>query len=202
MEVKVMNEFLKGLKVNYTVSALLCVALGLVLLIWPGTTTQVVCMVLGAALVVYGVLQIVFYLANKDRNIAMQGMMVFGIVVAVIGVWILLKPEMIIMAVPVIVGILIVIHGIHNVVQAIALKKDGYTNWWVAFLLGVITVTFGVVLICNPFTVVDTVVRLIGAFLIYDGLSDIWILSRVSKVKRNAEKIVDANFVDITDEDQ
>ena len=49
MEVKVMNEFLKGLKVNYTVSALLCVALGLVLLIWPGTTTQVVCMVLGAA---------------------------------------------------------------------------------------------------------------------------------------------------------
>ena len=128
MEVKVMNEFLKGLKVNYTVSALLCVALGLVLLIWPGTTTQVVCMVLGAALVVYGVLQIVFYLANKDRNIAMQGMMVFGIVVAVIGVWILLKPEMIIMAVPVIVGILIVIHGIHNVVQAIALKKDGYTN--------------------------------------------------------------------------
>ncbi len=197
-----MNEFLKGLKVNYTVSALLCVALGLVLLIWPGTTTQVVCMVLGAALVVYGVLQIVFYLANKDRNIAMQGMMVFGIVVAVIGVWILLKPEMIIMAVPVIVGILIVIHGIHNVVQAIALKKDGYTNWWVAFLLGVITVVFGVVLICNPFTVVDTVVRLIGAFLIYDGLSDIWILSRVSKVKRNAEKIVDANFVDITDEDQ
>lgn len=159
-------------------------------------------MVLGAALVVYGVLQIVFYLANKDRNIAMQGMMVFGIVVAVIGVWILLKPEMIIMAVPVIVGILIVIHGIHNVVQAIALKKDGYTNWWVAFLLGVITVVFGVVLICNPFTVVDTVVRLIGAFLIYDGLSDIWILSRVSKVKRNAEKIVDANFVDITDEDQ
>ena len=202
MEVKVMNEFLKGLKVNYTVSALLCVALGLVLLIWPGTTTQVVCMVLGAALVVYGVLQIVFYLANKDRNIAMQGMMVFGIVVAVIGVWILLKPEMIIMAVPVIVGILIVIHGIHNVVQAIALKKDGYTNWWVAFLLGVITVTFGVVLICNPFTVVDTVVRLIGAFLIYDGLSDSWILSRVSKGKRNAEKIVDANFVDITDEDQ
>lgn len=202
MEVKVMNEFLKGLKVNYTVSALLCVALGLVLLIWPGTTTQVVCMVLGAALVVYGVLQIVFYLANKDRNIAMQGMMVFGIVVAVIGVWILLKPEMIIMAVPVIVGILIVIHGIHNVVQAIALKKDGYTNWWVAFLLGVITVAFGVVLICNPFTVVDTVVRLIGAFLIYDGLSDIWILSRVFKVKRNAEKIVDANFVDITDEDQ
>lgn len=197
-----MNEFLKGLKVNYTVSALLCVALGLVLLIWPGTTTQVVCMVLGAALVAYGVLQIVFYLANKDRNIAMQGMMVFGIVVAVIGVWILLKPEMIIMAVPVIVGVLIVIHGIHNVVQAIALKKDGYTNWWVAFLLGVITVVFGVVLICNPFTVVDTVVRLIGAFLIYDGLSDIWILSRVSKVKRNAEKIVDANFVDITDEDQ
>lgn len=196
-----MVDFLKKLKMNYTVSAMLCVLLGLVLLIWPGTTTQIVCMTLGIVMLAYGIIQIVIYLFNRERTIISQGMMLLGIVFAVIGIWILLKPEMIIMAVPVIVGVLIVIHGIHNVVQAVALQKEGYEKWWLALLFALLTVIFGGVLIYNPFEAVELVVRMIGLFLIYDGLSDIWILSRVFKVKRDKERIIDAEFVDIEDED-
>ena len=76
-----------------------------------------------------------------------------------------------------------------------------YDNWWVALLLSLLTVALGVVLICNPFTIVDTVVRIIGAFLVYDGLSDMWILSRVFKTKKNREKIIDTDAV-IVDEDK
>lgn len=196
-----MADFLKSLKANYTISAVLCVLLGLVLVIWPGVTSQIICMLLGGVLLAYGILQIAIYLFNRERTIVLQGMMLLGIVFAVIGLWILLKPEMIIMAVPVIVGVLIVIHGLHNVVQALALKKDGYENWWLACLLGGLTVIFGGVLIFNPFKAIELVVRIIGVFLIYDGVSDIWILSRVFKVKRDKERIIDASFVDIEDED-
>lgn len=197
-----MTDFLKGLKANYTISAILCVLLGLVLIIWPGTTTQIVCMSLGIVLLAYGIIQIAIYLFNRERTIISQGMMLLGIVFAVIGTWILLKPEMIIMAVPVIVGVLIVIHGLHNIVQAIALQKDRYERWWVALIFGLLTVIFGGILIYNPFEAVELVVRLIGAFLIYDGLSDIWILSRVSKVKKDKERIIDAEFVDIEDDER
>lgn len=196
-----MADFIKGLKANYTISAILCVLLGMVLLIWPGTTTQIVCISLGIVLLAYGIIQIAIYLFNRERTIISQGMMLLGIVFAVIGAWILLKPEMIIMAVPIIVGVLIVIHGLHNVVQAIALQKDGYARWWLALLFGLFTVIFGGVLIYNPFEAVELVVRLIGVFLIYDGLSDIWILSRVFKVKRDKEKIIDATFVEVEQED-
>ncbi len=197
-----MTDFLKGLKANYTISAILCVLLGLVLIIWPGTTTQIVCMSLGIVLLAYGIIQIAIYLFNRERTIISQGMMLLGIVFAVIGTWILLKPEMIIMAVPVIVGVLIVIHGLHNIVQAIALQKDRYERWWVALIFGLLTVIFGGILIYNPFEAVELVVRLIGVFLIYDGLSDIWILSRVSKVKKDKERIIDAEFVDIEDDER
>lgn len=194
-------DFFKGLKANYTVSAILCALLGLVLLIWPGTTMQIVCMALGIVLLAYGIIQIAIYLFIRERTIMLQGMLLLGIIFAVIGAWILLKPEMIIMAVPVIVGVLIVIHGLHNIVQAIALQKDGYERWWLALLFGVLTVVFGGVLIYNPFEAVELVVRLIGVFLIYDGLSDIWILSRVFKVKREKERIIDAEFVEVEKED-
>ncbi len=192
-----MSDFLKGLKANYTISAGLCTLLGLVLLIWPGTTMRIVCTLLGSMLLIYGLAQVVLYLINKERTMLSQGMMVFGIVLSVIGIWILTSPEMIIMAVPVIVGVLIVIHGVHNVVQAIALKKDGYDRWWLAFLFGALTVVLGGILVYNPFEVAETVVRFIGIFLIYDGVSDIWILSRVFKVKRDKEKIIDVDYVDV-----
>lgn len=192
-----MIESLKGLKANYTISAILCVVMGLVLLIWPGTTTQIVCTMLGIVLLAYGILQIAMYLWTAEKTIFSQGALLLGIIFAVIGAWIVFRPEMIIMAVPVIVGILIMIHGLHNVVQAISLKQEGYEKWWLALLFGILTVLFGGLLVCNPFGAVETVVRIIGLFLIYDGISDIWILSRISKIRKTREKIVDAKFRDL-----
>lgn len=156
-------------------------------------------MILGIVLGGFGILQIILYLATREKTMVSHSMMMLGIVLAVIGVWIVLKPDTIIKAIPMIVGILIVIHGLHNAVQAIDLKKMQYDNWWVALLLSLLTVALGAVLICNPFTIVDTVVQIIGAFLIYDGLSDMWILSRLFKTKKNREKIIDADAVIIED---
>lgn len=195
-----MIHYFKNLKANYTLSAAICVLIGLVLIIWPGTSTQIVCMALGGVLLLYGLVQIVLYLFVKERTLYLQGMLVLGIVFSVMGIWILLRPEYIIAAVPMIIGMIIVIHGIHNAAQAMELKKMGYEKWWMALLFGVLTIAFGGVLIYNPFSVVNTVVRVIGGFLVYDGLSDMWILSRIFKVKKNSKKVVDAEAV-VIDED-
>ena len=194
-----MTEFLKGLKANYTMSAILSIIMGLVLLIWPGTTTQIVCTMLWIVLLAYGIIQIVMYLWTREKTVFSQGILLLGIIFAVIGAWIILKPEMIIMAVPVIVGILIIIHGLHNIIQAVDLKREGYEKWWLALLFGVLTVLFGALLIYNPFGAVEVVVRMIGIFMIYDGVSDIWIISRLSKIRKIKEKIVDAEFIDVED---
>ncbi|MBQ9928442.1 MAG: DUF308 domain-containing protein [Lachnospiraceae bacterium] len=194
-----MINYFKKMKTNDLISSLIFVVIGLVLLIWPGTSTQVVCMVLGGVLLAYGVIQIVMYLFAKEKTLYHQGMLILGIILSVIGAWILLKPEMIIAAVPVIMGIIIVMHGVHNIVQGLQLKGMDYEKWWIAFALGIVTVALGSILIYNPFSVVNTVVRVIGAFLIYDGISRIWIVSRVSKSKKLKEKIVDAEAVIVDD---
>lgn len=186
-----MFDYLKNLKANYTLSAIICVVIGLVLIIWPGTSTQLVCMVLGSVLLLYGLIQLALYLFARERTLYLQGMLVLGIIFCVLGVWILLKPEIVIATVPIIIGIIIVVHGLHKISQAISLNKMGYDNWWVALLFGILTVALGGVLIYNPFSVINTVVRVIGAFLLYDGLSNMWILSRVFKTKRNIDRVVD-----------
>ena len=40
-----MADFFKNLKANELISAIICMALGIVLIIWPGTSVKVACMI-------------------------------------------------------------------------------------------------------------------------------------------------------------
>ena len=64
-------------------------------------------------------------------------------------------------------------------------------------LLGGVTVGLGVLLVCNPFEAVNTAIMLIGIFLVYDGISDLWIISRVSKTARNIRQTMEALDVEV-----
>ena len=66
-------------------------------------------------------------------------------------------------------------------------------------VLGLVTLVLGVVLVICPFQAFTTVVRLLGAFLLYDGLSDLWITGQVGKAVRQTEKAANAekNAVDV-----
>lgn len=77
-----------------------------------------------------------------------------------------------------------------------SLCQSRYDKWWVALLLALVTIGFGVLLIFNPFAAVDTLIRFIGIFLIYDGVSDIWIMSRVSKNVKEVRQEMEALTVD------
>lgn len=179
-----MEKILKRVKANAVISAILCMALGLVLVVWPGISMQIVCVAVGIVLVLGGVVRLVASFANRDGSMYVQMNMILGVIFAVVGVWIILKPEMVLAIIPIIVGIVIVVHGVNNLQQAVSLCKTKYDKWWVALLLGILTTGLGVLLIFNPFAALDTVVMLIGVFLIYDGISNLWILSRIAKAAK------------------
>ena len=188
-----MEKILKKLKTNVLISSLLCVLLGLVLVFWPGLSIQIVCTAVGAVLMISGVVRIVSYVTARDGSMYFQVNLIFGIIFVVVGVWIVIKPAKVLAIIPIIVGIVIALHGLHNLQQAMDLCQSKYDKWWIALLLGILTIGFGILLICRPFAAIDTVVMLIGIFLIYDGLSNIWIVSRISRnakiLKQEAEAV-------------
>lgn len=191
-----MERILKRIKTNVMVSALICVALGIILVVWPGLSVRMVCMAIGVVLVINGISRLMNFIFGRDGSIFSQMNLVMGIIITVIGGWILFQPNTIIAMIPILVGIIIVIHGINNLQQTVSLCQSRYDKWWVALLLALITIGFGVLLIFNPFAAVDTLIRFIGLFLIYDGASDIWIMSRVSKNVREARQDMEALTVD------
>lgn len=192
-----MEKLLKKFKTNVVISSLLCVLLGLVLVLWPGLTIQIACTAVGAVLIISGAIRIISYFTARDSSMYSQINLIFGIIFAVVGVWIVIKPDKVLAIIPIIVGIVIALHGLHNLQQAIELCKDKYDKWWIALILGILTMGFGVLLICRPFAAIDTVVMLIGIFLIYDGLSNIWIVSRIYKNAKILKQELEAVEADV-----
>lgn len=192
-----MESLLKKIKTNAVISSVLCVILGLVLVLWPGMSMRIVCTAVGVVLILSGVMRMIAYFTARDGSLFSQANLIFGIVLAVVGVWIVMKPDKVMAVIPIIVGIVIVIHGLQNLQQAFGLLRDKYEKWWVALLLGVFTVGFGALLICRPFAAIDTVVMLIGCFLIYDGFSNVWIVSRVYKTAKMFRQEMSAVDVEI-----
>lgn len=66
-------------------------------------------------------------------------------------------------------------------------------------ILGIITTGLGILLVVNPFEAIETIVRVVGICLMYDGISDMWIVSRVSKTVKQARQdlaALDAEYVE------
>ena len=177
-----MKDFMQELKLNFILTALFCIVCGVVLFVWPDVSARIVCMVLGAILVLMGAVYLVSFFSSPAGSFMKQIHLLLTICFVAIGVWILLKPEFVIRLIPVIVGIIIILHGIYDLQQAVYLCRAKYSFWWLALLFAVLTVAFGGVLIWNPFEAMNIAVKFIGVFLVFDGVSDLWIFSRARRV--------------------
>ena len=187
-----MYQFFKELKVNYILSAVFCILFGATLVVWPDVSSKIVCIGLGAVLALSGIVNLITFFAQRDGSLLSQINLLAGIILTVLGGWVIFNPDVLIKIIPVVIGVVVAVHGVHNLLQALELFRNKYSKWWVALLLGALTVGLGILLICNPFEAVSTVVVLIGVFLLYDGVSDIWIISRVSKTAREIKETMEA----------
>lgn len=203
-EERLMKEFLKRIKTNAIITAVLCTILGGVLVVWPEVSAGAVCLALGGVLALCGIADIVVFLLNRDGTLYSGVSLFIGILLTAVGGWIMTSPGLIAVLVPIVTGALICIHGAGNLGDALTLRRHEDPRWTVALALGLVTLLLGVVLVVNPFEAFTTVVRIIGAFLVYDGLSDLWITLRVSHVVRHTvtddeaiRSAVDVDFKDV-----
>ncbi len=194
-----MNDLLKRMKTNALLSAALYALLGLVLLIWPELSASLLCFALGLILLLCGLGDVFVFLHHRDGSLYAALHLITGVILAAVGLWLMARPTLVTVIIPRIVGVLICFHGIGDVGDAMTLRKNDSPRWTAALLLAVITLVLGVILVICPFQAFTTVVRLLGAFLLYDGISDLWITGQVGKALRQAEKNADAaqNAVDV-----
>lgn len=142
---------------------------GLVLLLIPGTLNKIIGILIGAALLIVGVLAIIKYTKEKEEGSNLN--LVSGILYSVLGVIIIIYPYSIINLVTICLGVYLVINGLLKLKLAFNLKN--VTDKWIGTLImSIITVILGILLIFNPFAGI-TITKLAGAFLVIVAIFDL-----------------------------
>ena len=194
-------EKLKSLKWNHIIEALIMIVIGGVLIFWSNASLVIMARALAILLILAGAVMIISYFVHKERTIAMSGGFVLGVVVAVIGVWIFLKPDTFTDLIPKLFGVFIFLSGLMNLWQTISLVRYKYGYWWVSLILAIITVGLGAFLLFYSSVAKELLVKFIGGFLMYDGVSNLWTISRLGKLERAVKReLRDAEAVETTGE--
>ncbi len=182
-----MKELFKKLRIAAYVTAVLTIALGAVLIAWPMEVTGLICRILGAILVIMGAVYLFGYFVEGRGILAVTG----GLIFLLLGVWIFITPESIASLVPIVIGVILLVHSLRDFQMASEAKQSGSERWTVLFLLALLNSVFGVVCICDSFGVVTVAVRLLGLALVYDGISNMIIVHHtIQAVRHVAEKIL------------
>ena len=170
------------------------------LLVWPDETIDIFCRVLAAGVVLMGVVQLFVYF--RDRSIhPFAG--VLGFLIVLVGIWIFISPERIVSLIPIVIGVVLCVHGIQDIKLAIETRANGYERWWSMLLIAAISLVLGVLCIVHAFGVVKLALQFIGIALIYDGLSDLWIANRAiraAKAMRQEAEALDVEYKEVDDE--
>ncbi len=182
-EIKKMDR-MGQLKKTKLIAGIVSAVLGGVLLFWPGLTMGLICQFVGAALGITGVLTAaVFFTQPKDSPFRAASL-IAGIPLALLGLFIFLRPSFLIEFIPIVVGAIVLLDGIMNLLETFDLMKQKYSKWWVSLIFAALTITMGILLIMRPFGVAKFVMQAIGVIMLYNGLSDIFIASRIkTKIK-------------------
>lgn len=184
VEVKSKYRRIKG---SWLVTSLMCILIGLVFAIWPEMVANAANYILGGIILIVGIIYLAMSFWSKQRNFLTGFGIIFSVVLIVIGVFMLLKPGFVLSLFPMIVGGIIIIHGIIDLKRSIELASLKYKLWWIALIIAVATIGLGVLLVFNPFSAVTLAFRIIGVILIVDGVSDFWIGFQVKRAMPNEE---------------
>lgn len=193
-------KFLKSIKYNLLSSAVLCILLGIVLLVYPDTSLTIVCRAVGVIVLITGLGFVGSYLRVGKTRWFGKVELVFGSIFAILGGFIVLYPLGIISIVPLVFGILLVYHGIANMKQAFELRQYKDNGWWLPVLIAASTIALGVVIMRNPFGTIEMLMRIIGVCILYDGLMNTMLVGRFVKSIRNFRKIEEAAAAEQTEE--
>lgn len=185
----------KGLYIGCSV--LLCAA-GVLFLAMSDAMLRILCIILGALMLLFAGAKIFGYFSKDPYGLAFQFDLALGIFVAVLGVAFLLRKTPTVGQVASFVGIFVLIDGAFKMQTAIDAKKFGMRCWWLILVGAILTEAAAAVLIFFQVETAHLLTNLIGVTLIVDGAQNLFNSLYTVRTMRNLHK---ERFVSVLEDD-
>jgi uncharacterized membrane protein HdeD (DUF308 family) len=154
-------------------SGLIAVALGIVVLVWPGISILVAAILFGAYLLVTGITQVVFAFSLDASTGGRILLFISGAAALILAVLAFrhFGEGYAVLLLAIWIGVGFVFRGVATTVSAISDPTMPGRGW--AIFLGVISLIAGIVVIASPFESIVTLAIVVGIWLIVIGVFEV-----------------------------
>jgi len=163
---------IREIRISFTLAAVIYIVLGLLLILMPDASRKLLCMLFGAGVSVYGLLNIVSYMLGKGENTYSPALFL-GICALAFGVFSLLNPTFLMDFLFTIIALIVVIASISGMRRALRLRSFGFIRWWAPFASSLTTLVLALSVILFPGLYGNLLMMACGALLAFGGVCDL-----------------------------
>lgn len=190
-----LKKTLNRMKWDRILTAILAIVVGVLFIVLPNDSADVLCIVSGIMLIVAGIAALVGFILY---GYLLGGhLLILGIALALAGVFCLVNPAVVKGILTVIFGIFVVVDGSVSIADSIDCARAHIGGWFVMLLLSIVTVVLGAVVMFGTF---DTVMIVAGISLVVDGICDLimtFVFShRIREAKKALREVADVLYLD------
>lgn len=183
----VIDEAEQETKVPLIFQAVVEFVLGIFMIIYRDTTTNILFIVIGSLMVCYGVFDLIAFVTN-NRPYSFRRGLTSGVLITIIGVAFIVQAEQMKNLVAIIIGALILIESIVNCRRAFIIKHLGWGKWYLLFIISLIVLAFGILICVYPNMFGEIISLIMGIGIILEALTDIFAIVGMSVLRGRLRK--------------
>lgn len=196
---------LKQLKWSNILTSIVYIVIGILLILYPDISANVISYIIGAGLCVFGAANLISYFMTDVRDSLYNNSFTLGLMTVVFGIAVIAKKDLIADLIPIILGLIIITSGLMKVQRSVVAGRIHYSASVYYAILGVISIVFGIVIMffLSGQAASNILFIVIGCGLVYSGASDLFIQLFLAKkfndfirMFEDAIKKKDANIID------
>ena len=182
-------------KIGYIVmSVMFCIA-GALFIALPDISITMIGISMGIAMIVFGIVKLVGYFSRDLFRLAFQFDLELGILLLVLGLIVLIRPDDLMTFICIALGISILTDGLFKIQIALDSKRFGIKSWWVILALAVVAGTIGVFLIFRSAKSAQFLTVLLGVSILAEGILNLYtVISTVLIIKHQQPDVIEIEY--------
>lgn len=164
------TSMIRAAKLGYIVLSAVFCALGIWMIVQPGSSAAQLSRLLGILLIAFGIVKMIGYYSRDLYRLAFQHDLALGILTIAMGLLIALRPGWALNLLCLLLGIEVVTDGLFKLQTSLDARRFGLETWWLILAFAVVAGGLGVALVVAPINGGQALVKLLGASLVADGV--------------------------------
>lgn len=169
----------KNKKINEIIVSIFIFLIGICLFIWADKVTNTFSIIIGGFLIAYSIINGMIYIKDKEKN---NMTLLITVVLFVIGLILVIRPNIISEIISFVVGIYILLSSFLNLNTTLSNKQN--KKYHLNLVLSVIGIILGILCILGKILVPNLILRYLGLMLMIYSIIDIIGIQSIKIIKK------------------